>query len=56
MTLELAILDEQKVARIIHLPEDVRRDAPKARDRIAPEAAATVTATGAPTAASATRP
>ena len=38
MTLELAILTEQKVAKLIELVEEFRRDSPEVRDRIDPEA------------------
>ena len=38
MTLELAILTEQKVAKLIELVEEFRRDSPEVRDRIDSEA------------------
>jgi uncharacterized membrane protein len=38
LTLELAILSEQKSAKIIALLEELRRDHPEVRDRIDPEA------------------
>lgn len=38
MTLELTLLTEQKVAKIIELVEELRRDSPEVRDRIDPEA------------------
>lgn len=38
MTLELASLTEQKVAKIIELLEELRRDSPQVRNRVDPEA------------------
>jgi uncharacterized membrane protein len=38
MTLELTILTEQKVAKIIELVEELRRDSPQVRDRVDSEA------------------
>jgi uncharacterized membrane protein len=38
MTLELTILTEQKVAKIIELVEELRRDSPAVHDRIDTEA------------------
>lgn len=38
LTLELAILSEQKIAKAIQLLEELRRDLPQARDRRDPEA------------------
>jgi uncharacterized membrane protein len=38
MTLELAILTEQKVAKLIELIEELRRDSPEIRDRVDYEA------------------
>ena len=38
MTLELTLLTEQKVAKIIELVEELRRDSPEVRDRIDTEA------------------
>jgi uncharacterized membrane protein len=40
MTLQLAILDEQKTAKIIALLEELRRDSPEIRDRVDVEAQA----------------
>ena len=40
LTLELAILSEQKAAKIIELLEELRRDAPDIRDRVDPKAEA----------------
>jgi uncharacterized membrane protein len=40
LTLELAILSEQKSAKIISLLEEMRRDSPSLRNRVDPEAAA----------------
>ncbi len=40
ITLELAILGEQKSAKIIELLEEMRRDDPSLRDRVDHEAAA----------------
>ena len=40
LTLELAILGEQKAAKIIELLEELRRDHPQLRNRIDPEAIA----------------
>ena len=40
LTLELAILNEQKTAKVIELLEEMRRDNPNLRDRIDREAAA----------------
>ena len=36
--LELAILSEQKTAKVIHLLEESRRDNPLIRDRLDPQA------------------
>lgn len=38
MTLELASLTEQKVAKIIELLEELRRDSPEVRNRVDSEA------------------
>ena len=38
MTLELALLTEQKVAKIIELVEELRRDSPEVRNRVDSEA------------------
>jgi uncharacterized membrane protein len=38
MTLELALLTEQKAAKIIELVEELRRDSPQVRDRVDSEA------------------
>lgn len=38
MTLELASLTEQKVAKVIELVEELRRDSPEVRDRVDSEA------------------
>ncbi len=40
LTLELAILNEQKAAKIIDLLEELRRDSPQTRDRVDREAEA----------------
>jgi uncharacterized membrane protein len=40
LTLELAILSEQKSAKIIELLEEIRRDSPHLRNRVDPEATA----------------
>ncbi len=40
LTLELAILNEQKTAKVIELLEEMRRDNPNLRDRVDREAAA----------------
>ena len=45
MTLQLAILSEQKAAKIIALVEELRRDSPEIRDRIDSEAQAMATHT-----------
>jgi uncharacterized membrane protein len=45
MTLQLAILSEQKAAKIIALLEELRRDSPEVRDRIDVEANAMETPT-----------
>src|ERR1700722_11307844 len=45
MTLQLAILSEQKIAKIIALVEELRRDSPEIRDRIDSEAQAMATHT-----------
>lgn len=39
MTLELAILGDHKTAKIIQLPEELRRDHPEIADRVDREAA-----------------
>jgi len=38
MTLELAILTEQKTTKLIELLEELRRDSPEVRDRVDAEA------------------
>lgn len=43
LTLQLAILSEQKVAKLIALVEELRRDSPEIRDRIDSEAQAMAT-------------
>jgi uncharacterized membrane protein len=43
MTLQLAILSEQKAAKLIALVEELRRDSPEIRDRIDSEAQAMAT-------------
>ena len=39
LTLELALLSEQKIAKVIQLPEELRRDSPHVQDRVDPQAA-----------------
>jgi len=39
LTLELAILSEQKTAKIVALLEELRRDSPQIRDRVDEQAA-----------------
>ena len=43
MTLELSLLSEQKIAKIVELLEELRRDSPNVRDRIDEEAKAMAT-------------
>lgn len=38
LTFELALLTEQKTAKLIELVEELRRDSPEVRDRVDPEA------------------
>ena len=38
LTLELAILSEQKIAKVIQLLEELRRDSPQVQDRVDPQA------------------
>jgi uncharacterized membrane protein len=38
LTLELAILSEHKLAKVIELLEDLRRDSPQIPDRVDPQA------------------
>ena len=38
LTLELAILSDQKIAKVIQLLEELRRDTPQVQDRVDPEA------------------
>lgn len=55
MTLQLAILSEQKAAKIIALVEELRRDSPEIRDRIDSEAQAMATHTSPETVSQAIR-
>jgi uncharacterized membrane protein len=38
LTLELAILSEHKIAKVIQLLEELRRDTPQVQDRVDPQA------------------
>jgi uncharacterized membrane protein len=38
LTLELAILSEHKIAKVIKLLEELRRDSPHVQDRVDPQA------------------